>query len=258
MNRLIRLFRTSIGRKLVVAVTGLLLLGFLLAHLLGNLTILQGPDAMNAYAAWLQGHPLIWIARAALLLIFVAHTLTAVGLALENRSARPIRYRRHAMLEAGLDSRSILLTGLVVLAFLVYHLLHFTFGVVDAEHTHLLDERGRRDVYHMVTHGFRDPWIAGSYLLAMMFLGVHLIHGAKSMFQTLGINHESYNGLIRIGATTVVAALILGNVSIPLLVLGGAVRSPETATARLGEERGIGSLPANPATGGERHREGGS
>lgn len=233
MNRLIRLFRTSIGRKLVVAVTGLLLIGFLIAHLLGNLAIVQGRDVMNAYAAWLQGHPLIWLARIALLAIFVVHVTTAVSLALENRGARPIRYRRHATLQAGPDSRYILLTGLAVLAFVVYHLLHFTFGVVDRDNAHLVDDAGRHDVYGMVVASFRNPWIVGSYVVAMGLLGAHLIHGAKSMFQTLGINHESYNGLIRIGTTALVAGLILGNVAIPLLVMSRVVSPPEAEIANL-------------------------
>ena len=133
MFRLIRLFRTSIGSKLVVATTGVLLLGFLLAHMAGNLVILQGPDALNAYAAWMQGHPLLWGFRLALLALFAVHILTAVRLARDNRAARPVRYRRRADLARHLPSRLMLLSGLLVLGFLVFHLLHLTARLVGPD-----------------------------------------------------------------------------------------------------------------------------
>ena len=226
MNRLVRLFRTSIGRKLVVAVTGVMLILFLIGHLLGNMTLIKGQDAMNAYAAWLQGHPFLWIARAALLLIFGAHIYAALWLAIENRAARPIRFCRSEPIQAGVPSRYIVLTGLLVLAFLIYHLLHFTFGVVDAQHAHLVDSQGRPDVYSMVVYGFQNRWIAFSYIVSMVLLGLHLIHGALSVFQSLGINHETYDAVIRVGSTTLVVLLILGNISIPVIVLMGLIRPP--------------------------------
>ena len=221
MNRLNRLFSTSIGRKLIVAITGALLIVFLVVHMLGNMTILKGQDATNAYANWLQGHPFLWVARIGLIALFGVHIFTALRLAAENRRSRRVRYRRVEPVQLRPSSRLIVLTGITVLAFLIYHLLHFTFGVVDPEHTHLIDEQGRHDVYAMIVHGFRNPWISLSYIVAMLLLGAHLVHGAKSLFQTLGLNHETYTGLIRGGSLLIVLALVLGNISLPVIVMLG-------------------------------------
>ena len=226
MNHLVRLFSTSIGRKLVVAVTGIILILFLIAHLLGNLTLIKGQDAMNAYAAWLQGHPFLWIGRIGLIVVFGAHIYTALRLAVENRTARTIRYCCYKPIQLGIASRYIVLTGLLMLAFLIYHLLHFTLGVVDSSHAHLVDAQGRHDVYSMVVHSFRNPWITVSYIVSMLLLGLHLMHGARSLFQSLGMNHESYDLVIRNGSTLVVFLLILGNISIPVIIRLGVVQLP--------------------------------
>lgn len=223
MNRLLRLFGTSIGRKLVMAITGLLLIGFLISHMLGNMTVFQGAEAMNYYAAWLQGHPFLWVARIGLLTIFGIHVVTAISLALENNAARPVGYRKKNAIAATLSSRYILVSGLLVLSFVVYHLAHFTFGVVQPDLYHFVDDESRHDVYRMVVLGFQNPWITGSYVVAMLLLGFHLHHGAKSLVQTIGINHESYNTLVKIGSSTLVVLLVLGNCSIPLMILAGYI-----------------------------------
>ncbi len=220
MTRLHRLLRSSIGRKVLMAGTGLALLGFVIGHLLGNLLVFQGRDALNAYAAWLQSRPpMLWTARIGLLAVFSLHVYLGLTLALENRAARPDRYTQNAAVQTTVSSRTIALSGLVVLAFLVFHLLHFTFGMVDRAHTHLTDAAGRPDVYGMVVHGFQNPLIAGSYIVAMLLLGMHLEHGTASLFQTVGINHSSYTPAIRKACLLLVALIVLGNCSMPLLIL---------------------------------------
>lgn len=227
MNRLIRLFSTSVGRELMMGVTGALLILYVTVHMLGNMKIFQGPDALNSYAAWLTGHPLLWLARIGLFTVFSLHVYLGISLARENSAARPRGYRYYRTLEASFASRHMLLSGLMVLAFVIYHLLHFTFGVIDAGHTALVDSQQRHDVYSMVVHGFQNPWISCSYIVAMLLLGMHLLHGAPSLFQSLGVNHESYSTLIRVACAAYVAIIVVGNCCIPILVLVGAVRIPK-------------------------------
>ena len=223
MYRLPQLARTSVGSKVFVAVSGLFLIGFLIMHMLGNMTLLQGPEAMNDYAHWLQGHPLLWVARIGLALIFAAHIAMALILTVANRKARPIRYRVRGSVRSGQVSRFILLTGLLVLAFLIYHLLHFTFGVVQPANATLVDAEGRPDVYRMTVLGFQNPWVSGSYIVAMVVLWFHLLHGASSLVQTLGISHDAYNPLLRTGAVAVSTLIVVGNIAIPTAVWLGWV-----------------------------------
>ncbi len=223
MNRLVRLFGSSIGRKIVAATTGALLIAFLLGHMYGNMKVFQGREALNAYAAWLQGHPLLWAFRAGLLTLFGTHVYLTLTLARDNRAARPVGYRRYQPRSSSFFSRYMVLTGLVVLLFVVYHLLHFTFGVIDADHTRLFDAQQRLDVYASVVQTFQNPWIAGTYVVSMVLLGFHLWHGTTSAFQTLGVRHESYETLIRIISAALVAALVLGSSSIPILIYAGRV-----------------------------------
>ncbi len=223
MNRLVRLFGTLIGRKLVMAATGLALIGFLLGHMLGNMTIFQGAETLNAYANWLQGHPLVWVARLGLLTLFGVHVFTAISLALENRGARPTAYRRKELVAATLSSRYIVVSGLLILAFIVFHLGHFTFGWFQAEHFDGVDASGRHDVFAMVVGSFRDPVIAAIYIVSMLLVGFHLNHGVKSAVQTLGINHDSYNGVLAWAGRALVAVIVLGNCSFPILIQLGMI-----------------------------------
>ncbi len=226
MARLLRLFRTSIGSKLVVAATGLLLLGFLLVHMIGNLKILQGPEALNDYATWLQGHPLLWVFRIGLLGLFGLHIVLAGRLAYESRAARPEGYRVSHRTRSTLFSRNMLATGLLVLGFLIYHLLHLTLGVTGPDMASLLDARGRVDVYARVITSFRDPLITALYLAAMALLGFHLTHAIGSLLQTLGFNHESYQPLIQVLSPLLAWVLALGFATVPLLVQLGVLGLP--------------------------------
>lgn len=226
MNRLVRLFGTTIGRKLVMAGTGLALLGFVLVHMIGNLTIYQGSDTLNAYALWLKSNPLIWVARAGLLAVFGVHVVTAISLAVENRRARPTPYGRKERVAATLASTYIVASGLLLFAFIAFHLAHFTFGLVQPEHFHGVDGEGRHDVFAMVVGAFRNPLIAALYVVSTLILGFHLHHGVKSLVQTVGINHDSYNGLLGVAGQAAVLVIVVGNCSFPVLVLLGVIGGP--------------------------------
>lgn len=226
MNRLVRLFGASIGRKLVAAITGFLLIAFLIGHLFGNMKVFQGPESLNGYAAFLQGHPLVWVFRAGLLTVFVLHIWATLSLARENRAARPVPYHRYRPQAATFMSRSMALSGILILSFVIYHLLHFTFGVIGPGGTAFAQAHDQLDVYSMVVQSFRNAWIAGTYTVAMLILGLHLLHGAASAFQTFGVRHESHDALIRGFSLAVVALLALGNAAIALLIFIGRVSPP--------------------------------
>jgi succinate dehydrogenase / fumarate reductase, cytochrome b subunit len=233
VSKLVALLRTSVGRKLLMAVTGALLLGFLVVHLLGNLYLLKGREALNAYAAWLQGNPMLWPARIGLLAVFALHVAAGISLARENRAARPVGYRNGLALPvATLPSRSMLLTGLVVIAFVLFHLAHFTFGRVMPEAHALVDAQGRHDVYGMVLAGFQNPWIVSTYVVAMSLLGVHLAHAGQSFLQTLGIRYEHGNQLVKAVGFGLVAVIMLGNLVLPLSVFLG-LAGPSASAALL-------------------------
>lgn len=215
-----------------MAVTGLLLIGFLLAHLFGNLYVFQGQEALNAYAAWLQANPILWPARIGLAATFGLHVWLGLSLAWDNRSARPHRYRDGLRQPfSTVTSRSMALTGLVVLAFVVFHLAHFTFGVVLPEAHAPVDAKGRHDVYGMVVAGFRNPWITGSYVVAMVLLGIHLAHAGQSFLQTLGVRYEYANRLVKNLGLGLVAAITVGNLALPVLVFLGFAGSEATSLA---------------------------
>ncbi|MDJ0738720.1 MAG: succinate dehydrogenase cytochrome b subunit [Gammaproteobacteria bacterium] len=220
---MLRLFRTSIGSKLLVAATGAALIGFLFVHAAGNLLVLKGADALNGYADWLQGHPLLWGFRAGLLLLFAVHIGVSIRLAHENRAARPHRYRRIARLGSRLPGRLMPVSGGLLLAFLVFHLLHLTVRTVGPMVEPLHDGSGRVDVYGLLVAGFSEPWIAAVYVAAMVLLGLHLVHAIEALFQTLGFNHDSYQPLIRVLGPALALLIAGGFASIPLLVLVGVI-----------------------------------
>mgnify|MGYP001815384012 FL=1 len=207
----------------MVAITGTLLLGFLAFHAAGNMLILKGPDALNGYADWLQGLPILWGFRLGMLALFGVHILMTIRLARENRAARPIGYRKISRLGARLPGRLMLFSGLSLFGFLVFHILHLTVRSIGPEPATAMDAAGRVDVYARVLAGFSDPLIATVYLAAMGLLGLHLLHAVESLFQTLGFNHESYQGIIRVMAPVVSLLIAAGFALIPLLVLTGYI-----------------------------------
>ena len=169
--------------------SGLALVGFLVGHLLGNLLIFGGADALNSYAAGLRDYPgLLWAARVGILLIFLLHIFLGLQLSIENRRARPQKYRHSSTIQASLASRSMAITGLVMLSYVVYHLMHFTWGTVHGSYYQFQDELGRHDVYRMVVLSFQNVWITLTYVVALFLTFVHLSHGLPSLFQSTGLN----------------------------------------------------------------------
>ena len=219
MERLAALYRSTVGKKIVMAVTGIVLIGFLLTHVVGNLLAFAGPLKINAYSAFLHSTgDLLWVARGVLLLSLILHVIAAVQLTRMDRAARPVEYARHAPQAATVASRTMRLGGALLLAFIIYHLLHFTLGAVHPEFV-------EGDPYHNIVTGFQQhPLVAGFYVLAMVGLGLHLYHGGSAMFQSLGLSHPSWNpGRQRL--MRVVAVLVaIGFAAIPIGVLLGAIR----------------------------------
>ena len=218
-------FKSSLGSKYVMAITGAMLYGFLIAHLLGNILVFSGsPAAINDYAEGLRNLPygLLWILRGGLLVIFFLHVTTAIRLTKQNRQARPVPYAKQATIQASLSSRYMALTGILLLAFIAYHLAHFTFLAVFDTGPHL-DTIGRPDVYTMVVEGFRQPLVALSYIVAMIVLGFHLSHGISSLCQSLGLNHPKYNKAIRSIGPVLGWAVSGLNILIPVSIWFGFV-----------------------------------
>lgn len=224
MNLLARGYRSSLGKKYIMAITGLLLFLFVIVHMLGNLQVYLGQEPMNAYAALLKSKPaLLWTARAALFIAAVLHIVSALQLAAENRAARPQPYAEGKPI-AALASRTILVSGLVIFAFIVYHLMHFTFGVTNPDLMELHDALGRHDVYTMVVEGFRNPWVSAFYIFSMGLLCLHLSHGVSSLFQSLGIRRKATVAAFNRFAQISAIVILIGNCSIPISILAGVVR----------------------------------
>ncbi len=209
-----------------MAVTGLVLLGFVVAHLAGNLLIFGGPELLNSYAQHLRDlGPLLWAARLVLLTAVVLHILTAVQLTLENKKARgPVDYQRGAVIQTTYAARTMALSGFIVLAYIIYHLLHFTFGVTHPEISHGVDALGRHDVYTMVVLSFRQPLITFGYVFSMALLCLHLSHGFKSLFQSLGLNDERFEPRLRTLSRVLAAAIFIGYSAIPAAIYFGLVK----------------------------------
>ena len=222
--------RSTVGAKIIMAVTGLGLVGFVLAHMAGNLLIFTGtPDAINAYAQGLKDlGPLLWVARIGLIVFVVLHIASFLRLNARNSAARPQGYAQTKWQQAPVASRYMRLSGIVVFAFIVYHLLHFTAGVVTVDPDGLRlateDALGRHHVYNMVVSGFANPIVSGAYIIAMVLLGLHINHGASSVFQTLGLKNSKYNGLIEKLGPGLSALIVIGNCSIPVAVLSGLIK----------------------------------
>ncbi len=212
--------RSSIGRKVVMAITGAILVGFVIVHMLGNLQVYLGAEAMNHYGVLLRQllHGAgLWIARVVLLAAVVLHIWSATSLTLDSRRARPEGYREQKWRESTYASRTMRWGGVIILLFVIYHLLHFTIGTV---HPSFIEG----DVYHNFVAGFRVVPVSIFYIVAMLALGLHLRHGVWSMFQTLGVSHPRYIRMAHVAAWIVAAVVVIGNISFPLAVLAGIVK----------------------------------
>jgi succinate dehydrogenase / fumarate reductase, cytochrome b subunit len=219
-------YRSSIGRKMVVALTGVVLMLFVVGHLLGNLQIFLGPRWINDYAQHLRDlGALLWLVRIVLLVCVILHIYFTILLAIENRQARPRRYVEKENVKASFASRHMVVSGLVVLAFIIFHLLHFTGRRFDA-HFPLLknDPLNHYDVYSMMVYGFQNVYVSAFYIIGLFLLTLHLTHGASSLFQSLGLNDKKLTPRLASGARVFAWLLFVGYSSIPIAVLLGLVR----------------------------------
>ncbi|MGH8092750.1 MAG: succinate dehydrogenase cytochrome b subunit [Chthoniobacterales bacterium] len=226
MTNIAAFHRSSVGRKMIVAMTGIILILFVIGHLLGNLQIFLGPGWINGYSEHLHAlGPLLWIIRGFLLVVVLLHIYYTIQLVLENRRARPERYQRKDIVKATLASRTMAVSGLIVLAFIVFHLLHYSFRVTDPRFATMpKDPLGHYDVYSMMVLGFSSPLISGFYILSLFLLALHLSHGASSFFQSLGLNNHKLAPRLAFGARIFAWLLFLGYSSIPIAVLLGLVK----------------------------------
>jgi len=227
MSWLTRFLSSTIGAKFLVALTGAALFLFLIAHMLGNLQIFLGPDAINSYAEALRKVPeLLWGARLGLLAAVVIHVGLTIKLTRQNQTARPIAYAVKEPVDSTLASRTMILSGLLLFAFIVYHLLHFTLGVTNPDQFAVHDAQGRHDVYRMVILGFQQPAIVLSYLVAQVLLGFHLSHGIGSLFQTLGLNNPKIAKGTRLFGQVSAIVIVAGFLSVPFAVITGILHLP--------------------------------
>ena len=227
MNILVRAYSSSLGKKYVMAITGLALFVFVIGHMAGNLQIYMGREAINGYAAFLKSKPgLLWTARVSLLAIVIMHITAALQLVSANSDARPTKYATGKPVAASYASRTIFVSGLVIFAFVIYHLMHFTLGVTNPEFMSLQDpvDPLHHDVYGMMVRGFSNPWVSGFYILAMALLCLHLSHGVSSSLQSLGIRNRSNVAAIHRTARLAALVIFLGNISIPISVMAKWVR----------------------------------
>jgi succinate dehydrogenase / fumarate reductase cytochrome b subunit len=219
------LFKSSIGKKFIMAITGMALFLFVLLHMIGNLQVFLGPEEINRYGAFLQGNvELLWPARIGLLVIVGLHIWSAIKLSAENKAARPQPYAHHEIVAASYASRTMLMSGLIILAFIIYHLLHFTVQVPavnlrGSDFAGLADAKSRHDVFAMMILGFQQPVVSLFYIVAQFLLFMHLGHGLGAMFQSLGWKSPAYTPLITKFAKVASWLVFLGYISIPIAIL---------------------------------------
>lgn len=222
MNRLGSFYQSSIGKKWIVAITGLMMLGFVVGHLAGNLQIFIGWESINRYGKFLKGiGEVVWIVRAVLIVAVVLHIVATVQLSIANNAARPIGYKKKKTVQASLAGRTMIWSGSYLLCFIVVHLLHYTVLVIHPEYRTYEDALKRPDIYRMVLVGFNDWRMCGFYIVGMLLLCSHLAHGIGSMTQTLGIQTRKIAWLFTNGGRIFAGLLAIGYISIPVAVLAG-------------------------------------
>ncbi len=219
-NRAPGFWASTVGKKIVMAVTGIILFAFVIGHLLGNLQVFEGPAKLNAYGAFLHSiGEFLWPVRIILLIAVTLHIVATVQLALRKKRARPIEYSVKKAIASSYASRTMYWSGPIVLAFIIFHLLHLTAGYIHPGAAYI-----EGDVYHNVVSGFQVWWVSLSYIVAISLLGLHLRHGLWSMFQTLGIHQPQYTVRFKKAAMVIALLITLGYISIPISVLLGLVK----------------------------------
>jgi succinate dehydrogenase / fumarate reductase cytochrome b subunit len=225
MKWVVNFYRSAIGKKAVMAVTGVILFGWIFLHMVGNLKLYLGSVHLNEYAHWLRalGTPAmpetgaLWLTRLLLLVCVVFHIHAAWALTMMNRAARPVGYRGRDYVKGTYAARTMRWGGVIILLFVIYHLLHLTTG--QAHHDFVKD-----DVYHNVVTGFRIWWVAAAYIVANLALGLHLYHGVWAMFSSVGVTHARVEKWRRAFATVFAVVITVANISFPVAVLTGIVR----------------------------------
>ena len=226
MRRVISLYRTSVGKKFLMAVSGAILIGFLVAHMIGNLKMYMGPESFNHYAEFLRevGYPILphmvglWIFRVVLLGCVGLHMLSAWQVYTQSRNARGSKYTKEESLSFAYASRTMRWGGVIIGTFVVYHILHFTIGAEWA-----LAEFVHGEAYQNVVYGFQNPLVAGFYILALVMVTFHVYHGLWSAFQTVGANHPKYNPFRRPLALVLALLLFVGFMTVPVGVMAGVL-----------------------------------
>jgi len=220
-----QLVTSSVGKKILMAVTGFVAFGYVVGHMLGNLQIFIGQDQINTYAKALHAFPaLLWVVRSLLIVCFGAHVWLGAQLKLENLAARPISYTKANTVKATLASRTMIWTGILLFSFVIYHLLHFTATTIVPDFEHLTDSQGRHDTYSMVILGFQNIGVVISYIVAVGLVCYHLSHGIASMFQSLGWNNRDSEKLLRIMSVAVSTVVFFGYIAIPIAVQLGYLK----------------------------------
>jgi len=224
---LLTFYRSTIGKKVIMGVTGLIGIGFVIVHMIGNLQAFVGQSKLNAYGALLHGplNELLWLLRVILIVAVVLHVLMAYQLTRRAAEARPIAYQRREPQVSTLAARTMRWGGVLLLVFIVVHILHFTTETVDPGHSRgMVDIHGNRDVYGNVVASFHVWWVAAFYIIAMIALGLHLYHGAWSSLRTLGYAKPSPHPLHRRVALGVAIVVWIGFTLVPVGVIAGVIR----------------------------------
>ena len=221
MNRLSVFWASSVGKKTVMAVTGLIGVLFVIGHMIGNLQLFQGAERLNGYSRLLHGplNELLWVVRVVLLVSVVLHVVAAYQLTLRDRAARPVGYIRREPQVSTLASRTMRWGGVLLLIFIILHLLHFTTGTIRPAGVFV-----EGDVYANIVSSFQVPWVAALYIISMIALGLHLYHGAWSSMRSLGAAPASPRPLRHRLALVIALVVSIGFVLVPLAVLAGVAR----------------------------------
>jgi succinate dehydrogenase / fumarate reductase cytochrome b subunit len=227
MKAIANIFGSSLGKKYIMAVSGFVLFLFVVGHVVGNLQIFLGPEAINRYGHFLQSNvELLWPVRIFLLCMIGLHIWSAAKLSRENKAARPVPYANWNPTVATYASRTMLMSGLIVLAFIIYHLLHYTVLVRSVNFTgqnfaSFEDSQGRHDIFKMMVVGFKNPLASAIYIVGVALLCLHLSHGVSAMFQSIGWKNKVYGPCLDKSARVIAWLIFFGYISIPVAILLG-------------------------------------
>lgn len=214
-----RWYNTSLGKKYIMGITGLIMVGFVIVHMLGNLTIFGGPPGLNSYAEHLRAFPPgLWAFRFVMLVAFVLHIIMGISLYLENKSARPVQYAMKQNERTTFSAQTMIWTGILLGAFVIYHIFHFTLHAFNPEFETMVEPTGRFDVFNMVVTSFGHFTITLLYVAAMVVLLLHLRHGVQSFFQSLGWNNDATFPTLSTGGRWAAGIVAIGFIFTPVLI----------------------------------------